>query len=375
MRLFAALAVLVAAGPAAAQAPPDTLDVFLIGGQFNATGAGGDPLTAWLPRVGEAYWAGVRQLSSGPTTRLFDIAEGHKYNRTAWPAFARRYTYQTGRRVLFLQTAFGGTTNVADADAGRGHWSATTDGPGASGGPNHLALARAELASLFRSVPDGVVLRAVGVLWIQGESDADQIDNGVTTQDAYRTELEATARALRESLAPYRGWDDPLAPMFAAQIGYRLPEDTPGYQQVRAAQDQVAATGALTLACKHGLGFGRIEGRMVDDVHWSQGALNHVGHHMAEAAVRDVTPPSRVIGEGIGAVGGETGPTAADDAAPRRPFPNPAVRGHTVRGLPPQADVFDALGRRVAATTRDGALVVDLQPGVYLVGGSALTVR
>ena len=163
--LLAAFALLLAA-PAVAQpgAAADTLDLFVVAGQSNARGAGGDADLAPLPEPGVAYWASVRGSRAG----LVDAASRPPLNGSAWPAFAIRYHELTGRRVLLLQTAFGGTSNVPEADRGRGHWSARHDGPGARGGPNRLRIALRDLEGLMANLPAGVAVRAAGVLWIQG---------------------------------------------------------------------------------------------------------------------------------------------------------------------------------------------------------------
>ena len=360
----ALLASLVIAFGAAAQAPPDTLDLFLIAGQSNALGAGGDVTLAPVPDRGTAYWTRLRdgELALVPV----GIAH-HASNGSLGPAFARRYYERTGRPVALLQTAFRGTPVVALVEEGNGHWSAKRPGLGPRGGPDRLAEAVEAVAAVRARQPRGpagsgpYAFRAAGVIWVQGEADATGILRRKTTEVDYRNGLALTTAALRAAAGDSLG----QAPLYLVQTGRPLPADNRGYRSVRRAQEHGAAAGWYTLACDHAVTFAET-GRMTDNAHWDQEALNHVGEHVAEAAATDAPPPYEPPSDE------EPQPTAAEDGPQgddRLPYPNPARPGQFVRGLPAGAPVHDALGRLVGHVGPRGGVEAPRAPGVYASGG------
>ena len=352
MRPLALLLLLAAA--AAAQAPPDSLDLFVIAGQSNALGAGGSRLEAPVPPRGSAYWAHIQRNG---LFRWVEVDATIYLSRSLGPAFAARYVERTGRPVALLQLSVGATANVPAAERGRGHWSAREPGPGPSGGPNRLLEALAHLDEVLEKLPPGTALRPAGVIWSQGEQDALMIDEGAITGDDYRAEMEATLTRLRAALGERFGRGP--APLYLVQTGHRSRGDTGGHRAVRAAQRAGAEAGLYTLACDHAEAFPEL-GMLVDDVHWDQDALNHVGGHVADVVADAATDVS---------AGGDPSP------APARPFPNPARPGALVRGLEPGTRVFDVLGRHVATSDLEGMLPAPRAAGAYLAGGVVLVVR
>lgn len=354
---LAALLVLLAP-PAAAQRPADPLDLYLLAGQSNARGSGGDLAEAPVPPHLTAYWAylrddGTRSLAVAPVDRESPLSQ------SLGPAFAARYWERTGRRVLLVQLAVSGSANVPAADRGFGHWSAHHDGPGAEGGPNRLRTGLEDLDRILDQFPNRDQLRPGGIIWVQGETDATKIDQGYPIGDAYLEELRATATRLRVALAE-RLPGEGFPPLYLVQTGHRAAGDTPGFELVRELQWDGAELGAYTLACDDAHTFPEL-GWLADNVHWDQDALNHVGEHVADVAAGD-HPPRETAGE--------DGP---ERRAPR-PYPNPARPGQRVRGLEAGALVVDLLGRHVATADARGGLEAPPVPGVYLAGRTRLVV-
>ena len=361
-------ALVLVAAPLAAQAPADTLDLFVVAGQSNARGSGGAPEAAPLPPPGAAFWARLIHPHSGDPdwVDLLPVDGSRSLDGSAWPAFAKTYHERTGRRVLLLQTARSSTANAASADEGPGHWSALHAGPGARGGPGLLALALAELDGVLAAY-DGPPLRLAGVLWVQGETDARAVDAGTLTREGYRDELHATVAAFRTALAdrvrPPRAAPEGGLPFYLVQIGHHGTGDTRGFQTVRRVQYDSAREGRYTLACSEAATFPE-DGLLVDNVHWNQQALDHVGTHVGIVAARDTPPPTP-------ATATEAGPLAGAPV----PYPNPAAPRQRVRGLAPGAAVVDVLGRRVARADARGEVAAPLVPGLYLAAGARLVVR
>lgn len=350
-----AFALALAAAPSAQSAFPDSLDLFLMAGQSNAVGVGGDPSAAPLPERGTSYLVRVLPDSVGPTggpfVELVTVRPNTIVGGTALPTFAVEYTARTGRPTAFLQTAFGGTTNVAEADRGRGHWSARQLGPGAGGGPNRFQLALDLLDAFLENAPAHTpAIRFAGLFWIQGETDAQEIDRGRIQTTDYRQDLRATITALADTLAARAGYP---VPIYVVQIGHLLEGDSPGFRDVRDVQAESAGAVGYTLACNHAHLFPEA-GLMADFAHWNQLGLNHVGLELALAAAADAPPRETPTA-------GEDGP----DAAAPRVLGNPARR--TARfSAPVTGPVVDALGRVVARL--DGARATPaLAPGTYAV--------
>lgn len=359
-RLSVLLALLATVAAAQSQtAPGDTLDLFLIAGQSNAAGAGGNRAEAPMPTPGTAYYAQV--LPAAVKLKPLDGSTDSRIHGTVAPAFAVRYHAETGRRTVFLQTAFGGTTNVFEADQGKGHWSATEPGPGPRQGPNRLDLAFDDLAAVFAMLPaDTPPIRIAGLIWIQGESDAMAVDAGMIEPDAYRESLRATMERFGEALAARAGRPVPL---YVVQVAYLLeggvPHDTEGFRQVRAIQAEGAEAGGYTLACDHPVTFPEA-GLLYDYGHWNQEALNLVGAHVGEVAARDAPGP----------VAGEDGPPAPPAVAV---LGNPG-RGRARFSAPVSGVVVDALGREVARLDR-ATQTPPLAPGLYVLRSDRGAVR
>lgn len=356
------LLAIIAAPLWAQPAPPDTLDLFVIAGQSNATGAGGDAALAPVPDRRTVYWVINRQ--GAPSLVPAGVPQ-HLWNGTLGPAFGQRYHELTGRPVALLQVGHRGTTVVADAERGNGHWSATHVGPGPRGGPDRLSEALAVVDSVRALRVGGSVLRPSGVIWVQGESDAVAVVRGLTTGPEFRAELELTTAALRDAI----GTGGDAGPLYLVQSGRPLSRDSRGHRAIRTAQADGALRGWYDLVCQDALSFPAL-GWMADDVHWAQPALDHVGEHVAEAAALDAPPPYEP--EDPRATQAEDGPLTAGAL----PYPNPVRPGQAVRGLEPGSVVVDALGRVVGRADVYGVAAAPLAPGVYATAdGARFTVR
>ena len=353
---------LEAAAQDALTAHRDTVDLFVLAGQSNAVGVGGDPALATGVIHGSAWAVRVRaeRETRDAIVSLDTLGRDTYLDGTLAPAFAEAYVRIRDRRVAFLQTAVGGTSNVPTADQGKGHWSALERGPSPVGGPNRLAMALDTLEAAYAARrPSMPEFRLGGVVWIQGERDAQQIDNGLITPETYEAELRATLAFLRDTLEAREGRE---VPIYLVQIGYLAEGDTDGFERVREIQRAVAASGLATLACDHGTAFPAL-GMLADFGHWDQRALNHVGAHVAEAAAADA-PPGRPR---------PTATPAGPGASTVRVLGNPASRlarfSEPVTGV-----VLDALGREVVRLEAADR-TPPLPPGVYALRSDRGAVR
>jgi hypothetical protein len=245
------------------------MDVFLIAGQSNARGKG-DPADAPAVPAGAAH-----QWDGAELTHLEDpVGDDHEPGNpvgSAWPAFAATYHDLTGRESVYVPAAVGGSALVSIPDAGEEHWDVEADGP-----LFRRAVQRTwDCLTHLRSGGTDATLR--GVLWCQGESDAQSIDDGDVSLPEFRSRLRALVGAFR------RESDRADLPVFLFQTGRPESGDTPGFEAVRGAQADLAdADDAVYLAFDGAVGFPE-RGLHRDDLHYTQAGYNEMGRVGAES--------------------------------------------------------------------------------------------
>ena len=198
--LLLSLVALLLAWTGEAPPPPDVAasDVFVIAGQSNAVGVStqapvassfpGSPLDSWIYRTIDEF-----RLANDPWNAL-GLA-------SAWPTLANEWMAETGRPVVFVATAQGGTCLVASPQ----EWD-----PAAGS----LYLAAIEQVA---ELDPGENLRAV--LWYQGECE---VGAGVDSET-----YEAALIVLAERI-----WEDLGVPLIAAPVSLRPPPWPPMPERV-----------------------------------------------------------------------------------------------------------------------------------------------
>jgi len=244
-------------------------DMFLVAGQSNAVGkgAGGTPLI----RSGIA-----KQYYSGVLTDLASDPVGNADDASAWPAFANEYYRRTGRGSIFVPRAVLGSGLQAYLGS---NWSDT----GALRGP-----AAAAVTAAYNAISPTLPVQFAGVLWIQGETDGDNIDAGVSgvTEAGYTTQL-ATLKAYFEAQF---GFASGMMPFLIAETGQRTTGDTAGWQAVRRAQRAGARTIPGVYLAHTGARFFVARSMMRDPLHYSGSAYTEMGNSFATVSA------SRCIG-------------------------------------------------------------------------------
>lgn len=264
------------------------IDVWIIAGQSNALGNGGDQSQAPSVSSDVAY-----EYRPGTDT-LVDFADNSNSDvmGAAWPAFADEYNSLTGRRICVVQTAVGGTAQAAEADDGSGNWDT-------SGNlfDNAVADGNAMLQHLSNN---GYSPNFWGVLWSQGETDAQALNAGNITLETYGTALSEMVTRWRDEFGDNT--------VFLQAVTSRENET---WGRVADAQVAVATEHPWHKLSEVSRWFDP-RGLMTDDVHYNQTALNEMGRamgrHAAYAALGRVT--SRIPGvngfDGAGPANAET---------------------------------------------------------------------
>jgi hypothetical protein len=240
--LFAALISLAPGVPArSAVAAPQPIDVYLIGGQSNATGQGylknlphgfaPDPRvllfhsgTPHLNGGATPYmWVPLRQASESPDRFGPELGFGNRLQEL-----------EPARRIALIKHAHSGTNLFAQwapgADAGdQAHW-----------GQQFAILVETVNAGLAALRTQGYAPVVRGMLWQQGESDADKDDANAAN---YGKNLAALIARIREQFR---------APDLVFVYGYVMPppNQRPGREGVRAGERDVDQDSASPLATR-----------------------------------------------------------------------------------------------------------------------------
>lgn len=239
---------------------PGPIDVFGIAGQSNAQGRG----TAALAPVTLADVAFEHRGPGELVTPVRDPCLGAQ-SGSAWPAFLDTFTAAAGRPACVVPAAWGGASLVEGTPAPFGSWSPA--------GTLREAAAARFAGALTDLAAAGWEPVWRGVLWHQGEQDAQQYPDLDGLQAAYTEALRALGAWLSGAVLP--------GEVFVLRLGDRG-SHRDGYAAVRAAQDAVCRDDGFTMAYTECDRF-PARGWMRDPLHYAQVGLNHMGTHAARA--------------------------------------------------------------------------------------------
>jgi hypothetical protein len=250
---------------------PPEMDVFLIGGQSNAVGNSGAGGAALSPNPDSAT---VYQYYLSAFTMVTDEV-GPANTGSAWPSFGITWFNRTGRKIAFVPTAVNGTGQLATSDSGFGNWSPTGTLYGTS-----LSSLSAAIASITAA---GYTPVFRGILWSQGENDANFINSAAITQSDYQT-------GLTNMIADYRTALGENTPFYIFRTGTRVTSSDVGYLAVRTVQETVTAADPLRnkIVFRNAVDFpGR--SMMADNSHYTQTGYNEMGRYGSESILNSST--------------------------------------------------------------------------------------
>lgn len=277
---------------------PGAYDVFAIAGQSNAKGnpeyevsnrANTDlpNLANNIAYVWDSSLNNIRPVrNEGPGRRE---AIGHPANEYdhggSWNAFAKRWHELTGRKMVFIQGAVGGSGVVSGVAYPGGNWADT-----------HAATMISDARAMFQRLDElGINYNFRGFLWHQGESDAEAVAGGTSTVAAYKIAL----RELFERFASeFSGRFNPVNPEHAFVSMQLLgslkgkPADGFGpdmfeWQLTRAAQEELSRESSLARVVAWDAVYSAPDDDVVmdtmwDSVHYTQNLYNQLGEHTAD---------------------------------------------------------------------------------------------
>lgn len=248
------------------------VDLFTVAGQSNAQGVatGGPSVTQGTFFEFDHKAESVIDPISDPIQMAYSEGDGgssadQSSSGSAWPSFANEYYTQTGRVGAIVGTANGGS-GVTDAASGSITWNAT---PESSYSLLDMAVhATNEATTGLENAGHTVTYR--GILWHQGERDAQNIDDGTITKSDYDT-------AFRNMIAEFRAQLGSETPFWIFELGHEDTGDTQGYIDIRDIQNTVASEQPNTYVVSAIQKDFPEEGKMDDNLHYTQTAYNEMG--------------------------------------------------------------------------------------------------
>lgn len=242
--------------------------LFLVAGQSNAVGQGNKDSsvscsihTAFEYRMSDTSLSPLRD-PAGENWQYFQQANTGSFI----PAFAKQYHSQTGKQVVIISAARGGSSCHTNAELENyGTWATKGKLPLLEN-----ALIKTKQAMQYSALP------LSGVIWCQGERDANAINNRQLTPIEYEAALIDLIGRFRKALGE-------ALPFYIIQTGFYKNHGREGFDEVRKAQERVAGHLPNTfLVYKNTAEFEKL-GWMKDEIHYSQQGLNDIGEKMANA--------------------------------------------------------------------------------------------
>jgi len=242
--------------------------LFLVAGQSNAVGQGNKDSsvscgthTAFEYRMNDTSLSPLRD-PAGENWQYFQQANTGSFI----PAFANRYHSQTGKQVVIISAARSGSSCHTKAELENyGTWAPKGKLPLLEN-----ALVKTKQAMQYSGLP------IKGVIWCQGERDANAINNGQLAATEYEAALTDLIRRFRKTLGE-------TLPFYIVQTGFYKNHDKKGFDEVRKAQERVAEHLPNTFLVYKNTGEFEKLGWMKDEIHYSQQGLNDIGEKIAGA--------------------------------------------------------------------------------------------
>lgn len=237
--------------------------LFLIAGQSNAVGQGDStksvvctPNTAFEFDANQEGYISLKDPVGKPW-KLFQKAG----TGSIAPAFAHRLNQLTGKKIYLVTAARGGASCSKKAEL------ADYDTWDTSGHLFNMAIEKTKMAQ------KKVNATISGIIWIQGERDANAILAGQLTKLEYALALQHLINRFHAKLGK--------VPFYIIQTAYQQDKAPEGCKAVREAQQDVAAKfNNVYIAYTETDQFAK-RNWFKDNVHYNQDALNDIGSKTA----------------------------------------------------------------------------------------------
>lgn len=241
--------------------------LFLVAGQSNCVGKGDSALSVICePQTAFEYRAEKDTLVSlkDPVGEDFFDFQHARYG-SAWPSFARQYHQLTGDKVIIVPAARDGSSCNHKAELpGDGTWDRKGKKLLFGNAIKKVKMAEAKTA-----------LSLSGIIWVQGERDANEINEGDMTADEYKVSLQDLITRFRNEL-------NENVPFYIILTGNYVGHPEKGPEQVRKVQNSVAGEkNKVYVVYRAAKDFHDRKWMRSDGIHYIQTAYNDIGEKTA----------------------------------------------------------------------------------------------
>src|SRR5690606_38128937 len=115
-----------------------------------------------------------------------------------------------------------------------------------------------------------------GVLWLQGERDANAINDGRQTEEGYGEALKELIARVRQELG------NPRLPIYLVMTGQYTRHPQPGYLAARRMQREIANEDKYVFLAPIDPWYFPQDDMMTDNIHYAQPAYNRIGAILAQ---------------------------------------------------------------------------------------------
>jgi hypothetical protein len=238
--------------------------VFLVAGQSNSVGHG----DASVSEIADPDLAFEYKYDTNTLVPLKDPVGERKldfeaaHTGSAWPAFAKQLVAGKDQQVIIIPAARGGSSCNAKAEIPHdGTWA-----------PNGKLFKNAILKTSAALKLTQAALS--GIIWSQGERDANAINDAKLTADEYE-------QSLKETIARFRVAFASNVPFYIIETGYYKGHPQQGFDLVRKAQEHVAATCPQVYIVYRNTNLLTDADKLPDGIHYNQQSLNKIGASIA----------------------------------------------------------------------------------------------
>jgi sialate O-acetylesterase len=238
--------------------------LFLVAGQSNAVGQGDSALSvkSGLNAAFEYRFTGNQLLRLADPVGANELSFEHAATGSAWPAFAAQLHLRSLKNIIIIPAARSGSSCNYKAELDSyGTWDTTG-----------VLLKNAVLKTQKAVEKTGQPLS--GIIWLQGERDANAINSGTITVAEYE-------QRLRKLIARFRQQLGVGVPFYIVETGYYKNHSKVGFDAVQAAQQRVALTVPRVFVVFKTAGF-EAQNKLKDEIHYNQAALNEMGKAIAD---------------------------------------------------------------------------------------------
>lgn len=244
--------------------------LFLLAGQSNAVGQGDSTKSAMcLPNTAFEFDAAANDFiplkdPTGKAWKLFNKAG----TGSVALAFAKRLNEFTGQPVYMITAARGGASCHRKAEM------ANYDTWDTSGNLFAMAVEKTDMAEAKAGLP------LSGIIWMQGERDANAILAGKLTAMEYKSALVSVIKRFREKFGK-------KLPFYIVETAFQQDKAPAGCEAVRKAQVSVSKKMKRVYIAYGETGEFAQRKWFKDIVHYNQEALNDIGTKTAEFIIKN----------------------------------------------------------------------------------------